>query len=387
MLHDVVILSRARTPIGSFNGGLSRFSAPELGAAALKVAVERAGLSGNDIGEVLMGQVLTAGVGQAPARQAALRAEIPASVPCTTVNKVCGSGLKAVMLGAQAILLGEAQIVAAGGMESMTQAPYLLPKARFGYRLGSGQVLDAILQDGLSDPYTQAHMGTFGDQCAAEFAFSRADQDDFAKISYERALNAHKNGYFKNELAFIGIEEDEEPKNYKPEKMPVLKPAFGPSGTVTVANASKINDGAAALVLASGTEAQKRGLKPLAKIIGTGTFAQEPARFTTAPIGAIQKAVQNAGILLSDIEYFEINEAFSTVTMACTKELNLSAERVNVWGGAVALGHPIGSSGARILCTLISVLQHHQAKYGCAAICLGGGEAVAVIVENMLLSK
>ncbi|MEI6806328.1 MAG: thiolase family protein [Myxococcaceae bacterium] len=382
MHNTVVIVSRARTPIGSFQGGLSSLTAPDLGAAVIAAAISRAGLSGSDLDEVLMGQVLTAGVGQAPARQAALKAEVPVSVPCTTVNKVCGSGLKAVMLATQSIQLGDTQIAVAGGMESMSNAPYIMPKARSGYRMGHNQVLDSILTEGLLDPYSKAHMGTFGDQCATENNFSREQQDLFAKTSYEKALLAQKNGFFESEIIPLLIDQDEEPKNYKPEKIPNLKPAFGASGTVTVANSSKINDGAAAVVLMSEAEAQKRGIKPLAKILSMATFAQDPAHFTTAPAGAIELAVQKAGLSLSDIDFFEINEAFSVVTMTCMKKLNLDHARVNAWGGAVALGHPIGCSGARLLTTLVSVLHHHKAKYGCVSICLGGGEAVAMIIEN-----
>jgi acetyl-CoA C-acetyltransferase len=381
MHHTVVIASRARTPIGSFLGGLSSLSAPDLGAAVIKSAVSRAGLTGSDLGEVVMGQVLSAGVGQAPARQAALKAEIPVSVPCTTINKVCGSGLKAIMFAAQSIQLGDTNIAVAGGMESMSQAPYMMPKARSGYRMGHQQVLDAILQDGLLDPYSKAHMGTFGDLCASEFKFSREEQDAFAKSSYEKALNAQKNGFF-TEITPLLIEQDEEPKNYKPEKMPNLKPAFDAFGTVTAANASKINDGAAAVVLMNESEAQKRGTQVQAKILSMATFAQDPAHFTTAPVGAIELALKKANLPLSAIDYFEINEAFSVVTMAAIKKLSLSPDRVNVWGGAVALGHPIGCSGARLLTTLVSILEHYQAKRGCVAICLGGGEAVAMIVER-----
>lgn len=381
MHHTVVIASRARTPIGSFLGGLGSLSAPDLGAAVIKSAISRAGLSGLDLDEVIMGQVLTAGVGQAPARQAALKAEIPVSVPCTTVNKVCGSGLKAVMLAAQSIQLGDTKIAIAGGMESMSNAPYIMPKARSGYRMGNQQVLDVILQDGLLDPYSEAHMGIFGDLCASEFNFSREEQDAFAKSSYEKALNAQKNNLFA-EITPLLIDQDEEPKNYKPEKIPNLKPAFDALGTVTAANASKINDGAAALVLMNESEAQKRNIKPLAKILSMATFAQDPAHFTTAPAAAIDLALKKAGLVLDDIDYFEINEAFSVVTMAAIKKLGLDATRVNIWGGAVALGHPIGCSGARLLTTLISILEHTQAKRGCVAICLGGGEAVAMVIEK-----
>ena len=382
MLHPVVIASRARTPIGKFSCALSALSAAELGAEVIKAAIKRAALVGSDIGEVILGQVLSAGVGQAPARQAALKAELPVSVPCTTINKVCGSGLKAIMLATQSIQLGETQIAIAGGMESMSNAPYLMPKVRQGYRMGNQTVLDAILQDGLLDPYSKAHMGVFGDQCAREFAFSREDQDAYAKNSYEKALAAQKNGFFVPEITPLLIDQDEEPAGYKPDKMPSLKPAFGPTGTVTAANASKINDGAAAVVLMSESEAQKRGIKPLARILSSATFAQDPAHFTTAPASAIQLALQKANLSLGDIDFFEINEAFSIVSMACIKKLNLNPAKVNIWGGAVALGHPIGCSGARLLVTLCSILEHHQAKLGCVSICLGGGEAVAMIIQR-----
>ncbi|MEI6789667.1 MAG: thiolase family protein [Myxococcaceae bacterium] len=378
MLQNVVIASRARTPIGKFSGALSALT-----AVVIEAAVQRAGLAGSDLDEVIMGQVLTAGVGQAPARQAALKAEIPVSVPCTTVNKVCGSGLKAIMLAAQSIQLGDTKIAVAGGMESMSNAPYIMPKARFGYRMGHQSVLDTILQDGLLDPYSKAHMGLFGDQCAAEFEFSREQQDAFAQSSYEKALTAQKNGLFNGEIISLLIDQDEEPAGYKPEKMPNLKPAFGPTGTVTPANASKINDGAAAVVLMSEAEAQKRGIQPLTQILSMATFAQDPAHFTTAPAGAIKLALQKAGLTLGDIDFFEINEAFSVVTMACIKELNLNPKKVNIWGGAVALGHPIGCSGARLLVTLCSILQHQQGKIGCVSICLGGGEAVAMIIKRL----
>lgn len=379
--QDVVIVSRARTPIGRFLGAFSAVPAPDLGAAVIQAAVSRAGLSGLDVDEVIMGQVLTAGVGQAPARQAALKADLPVSVPCTTVNKVCGSGLKAVILAAQSIQLGETQIAVAGGMESMSCAPYLMPKARLGYRMGNQAIWDAILQDGLLDPYSQAHMGVFGDQCAAEFHFSRQEQDAFAQSSYEKALSAQKNGFFKQEITPLLIDQDEEPAGYKPEKMALLKPAFASTGTVTAANASKINDGAAALVLMNESESCKRNIKPLVKIISMATFAQDPAHFTTAPAGAIKQALQKANLALSDIDFFEINEAFAVVAMACIQELGLDPAKVNIWGGAVALGHPIGCSGARLLVTLCSILENRQAKTGCVAICLGGGEAVALIIS------
>lgn len=390
MQRDVVIVSRARTAIGSFEGGLSSLSAPKLGATVLKAAVERAGLEGAEVSEVIMGQVLAAGVGQAPARQASIYAGIPNSVPCTTVNKVCGSGLKAVMLARQSILLSESDIVAAGGMESMSQAPYLLPSARKGMRMGDKTAVDSMIRDGLWDPYQDAHMGSFGDQCAQKFEFSREEQDEFAKLSYQRAQEAQRRGFFDGELVAVKLSdkqetvicEDEEPKRYRPEKMASLRPAFSREGSVTAANASKINDGAAALVLMGDDIAKKKQLTPLVRIVSQANYAHEPAWFSTAPIYAIKKALDQAELSASDVDLFEINEAFSNVTMAAMRELSLPHEKVNVWGGAVALGHPIGCSGARILVTLISAMIQRNAGLGCAALCLGGGGAVAMIVER-----
>jgi acetyl-CoA C-acetyltransferase len=383
MMNDVVIVSRARTPIGSFQGALSSMSAPQLGAHAIRAAIERSGILSSEIDEVIMGQVLSAGVGQAPARQASIDAGIPTSVPCTTVNKVCGSGLKAVMLARQSILLGEAKIVVAGGMESMTNAPYLLPTARSGMRMGNQTAVDSMIHDGLWDPYGKAHMGAFGDSCAAHFHFSRQDQDQYAQRSYERAIAAQQAGCFIDEIVAVnGISEDEEPKRYRPEKMTSLRPAFGKEGTVTAANASKINDGASALVIMSGDEARRRNIAPSAKIVSTATFAQDPAWFTTAPVGAIRTALSLANLQVNDIDVFEINEAFAVAAMAVSHELKLNLERVNMWGGAVSLGHPIGASGARILTTLVSIMMKNNLKTGCAALCLGGGEAVAVVVQR-----
>jgi acetyl-CoA C-acetyltransferase len=354
MPDQVVIVSRARTPIGSFQGALSAYSAPKLGSIAIKAALERAKLQPSDVNEVIMGEVLTAGVGQAPARQAAIGAGIPTSVPCLTVNKVCGSGLKAVMLARDAIRLGEANIVVAGGMESMTNAPYLLPTARRGMRMGNQSAVDSMILDGLWDPYGNAHMGCFGDLCAKEYKLSRQEQDAYAMASYERARTAQKAGHFEHEMVVVDdVKEDEEPSRYMPGKIPNLRPAFDKEGTVTAANSSKINDGAAALVVMSSLEAKKRGIKPLVEIISTGTFAQDPSWFTTAPIGAIKSALVKANLQANQIDLFEINEAFAAVSMVVTKELGLSAERVNVWGGAIALGHPIGCSGARILATAV----------------------------------
>jgi len=398
-----LILSRARTPIASFQSSLSSLTAAQLGSEAIKAALEKSGLSQkqieNNISEVVMGQVLAAGAGQAPARQASLGASLPNSIPCTTVNKVCGSGMKAIMMADQSIRLGEAEVCVAGGMESMSNAPYLLKEARSGLRMGDKKVVDSMIADGLWDPYGNAHMGCFGDATAEKFKFTRENQDDFAKASYEKALNAQQNNLFESEICEIKIKsrkgdllirEDEEPKNFKPEKFSTLRPAFGKDpekNTVTATNASKLNDGAAALVLAGedwiNQNNQNNNLNPQAKILATATFAHEPAWFTTAPVGAIKLALDKANLNIQDIDLFEINEAFSNVTMAAQRELELSAEKVNIFGGAVALGHPIGCSGARIVATLITALKHKNSKYGCAAICLGGGEACAMVIESI----
>lgn len=390
-MRQVVVVSAVRTPIGAFQGALSSLSAPRLGAAAIGEALKRASVAPADVSEVIMGNVLTGGVGQAPARQAALYAGLPHGVPCMTINKVCGSGLKAVMLARQAIALGDADIVVAGGQESMSNAPYLLPTARGGMRMGNQTAIDSMIHDGLWDPYGNAHMGNFGDACAKEHDFSREAQDAFAKASYERALAAQKAGLFQGEIVPVEVTEgkdkktialDEEPGRYKPEKIAGLKPAFGKDGSVTAANASKINDGAAALVLMSADEANKRGLTPLCTLIADGTHAKEPNQFTTAPAGAIEKALKKAALSAGDVDLWEINEAFAVVTMVTMKQLALSHDRVNIWGGAVALGHPIGSSGARLLTTLLSQMKHLDKKLGCASLCIGGGEAVALLVKR-----
>lgn len=390
-MREVVVVTAVRTPIGAFQGALSSLSAPALGAVAIRAALERAAVAPTEVSEVIMGEVLTAGVGQAPARQAALAAGLPTSVPCLTINKVCGSGLKAVMLARQAIALGEAEIVVAGGMESMSNAPYLLPTARGGMRMGNQTAVDSMIHDGLWDPYGDAHMGGFGDLCAREHGFSREDQDGFAKESYERALKAQSEGVFAREIVpveiagkkgAVVIDRDEEPGRYLPEKMPSLRAAFGKDGTVTAANASKIDDGAAALVLMSRDEATRRGLPVLATLVADGSFAQEPKWFTTAPAGSITRACERAGLAPTDIDLYEINEAFSVVTLATMKELGLARDRVNVHGGAVSLGHPIGCSGARILVTLVHALEHHGKSTGCASLCIGGGEAVAVVIRR-----
>lgn len=389
--NEVYIVSMARTPIGSMSGVLAQLSAVQLGTQAIKKAIERAGISGNDVEEVIMGNVIQANTGQAPARQAAIAAGVQVNATCTTVNKVCASGMKAIILGAQSILLGDKDVVVAGGMESMTNAPYLVANGRGGYRYGNAEMADAIVRDALQDPYTKEMMGSSGDRCAKKFNFTREQQDAFALESYRRAGEAYKNGSFSNELFDVElpgkevsyVKEDEEYKKLRADKVPTLKPAFGKEGTVTAVNASKINDGAAAVVLMSGKKVKELGLKPLAKLIGYADAEQAPDDFTTSPSIAMPKAAAKAGVDIRDIEYFEINEAFSNVTMANTQLLNLDPTKVNVYGGAVSLGHPVGASGARIICTLISVLQNNNAKLGSAGICNGGGGASAVVIERV----
>jgi acetyl-CoA C-acetyltransferase len=388
--RSVVIVGAKRTAIGSFQGQFNNASAVDLGAAAIAGAVEQAGVDGSDLSEVIMGCVLPAGLGQAPARQAALKAGVPTSVGCTTVNKVCGSGLKAVMLGHDAIKAGSSELVVAGGMESMSNAPYLLPKARGGMRMGHGQVLDHMFWDGLQSPYDQQMMGMFGEMCADKYAFSRVDQDGFAIASVERAQRAVHKGDFIDEIVPVTVtsrrtehvcKEDEEPHRCNIGKIPTLRPAFKKDGTVTAANSSKISDGAAATVLMTAQEAQTRGLTPLAQIVAHATFAHEPEWFTTAPSAAIPLVVEKAGWSMQDVDLFEINEAFAAVTMAAMADNGLDHSRVNVNGGACALGHPIGASGARVLVTLIHALRRRGLKRGVASLCLGGGEAVAVAIR------
>lgn len=390
--NDAYILSAQRTAVGSFQGQFANTPAPRLGAAAIASAVEKAGVDKNKIDEVVFGQVLTAGSGQAPARQAALYAGLSNSAVCMTINKVCGSGLKAVMLASDSLRLGQAQLVVAGGQENMTLAPHLLEKSRAGYRMGPTTVADSMIKDGLWDPYDDFHMGVAAELCVKEHKFSREEQDEYAKQSYEWALKAQKEGLFNNEITpvevkdrkgTLNLSEDEEPQKVKFDKMPSLRPAFDKEGTVTAANASKINDGAAALVLANQEMVHSQGLKPMARIVASASFAQEPKWFTTAPAGAMKKACSQAGLKMSDMDLFEINEAFAVVAMAAIKELNIPRDKVNVHGGAVAIGHPIGGSGARILTTLLHALKARDKKYGMASICIGGGEAVAVIVENL----
>ncbi len=381
----IVIVSAARTPLGGFQGALKSKSAPELGASAIKASVERAGLAPEDIDEALMGCVLPAGLGQAPARQAALGAGLPLAVPCTTVSKVCGSGMKSVMLGHDLIAVGSANIVVAGGMESMTNSPYLLEKARGGYRLGHGKVLDHMFLDGLEDAYDKGRlMGTFAEDTAQHYQFSREAQDEFALLSLARAAKATKDGSFAAEIVTLDeLGEDEQPGKAKPEKIPNLKPAFRSDGTVTAANSSSISDGAASLILMRRSEAEKRGLSPLAVIRGHAGHAQEPAWFTTAPVGAMNKLLEKVGWSTGDVDLYEINEAFAVVALAAMREMDLPADKVNVHGGACALGHPIGASGARILVTLLAALEKYDLKKGVASLCIGGGEATAMAVERL----
>jgi acetyl-CoA C-acetyltransferase len=387
----IVIVAAARTPMGAFQGELKSFAAPELGAAAIRAAVERAKIRPEDVQEVIMGCVLPAGQGQAPARQASIGAGLPLAAGCTTVNKRCGSGMKAAMLAHDALLAEKDYVVVAGGMESMTNAPYLLPKARAGLRMGHGQVIDHMFYDGLEDAYDKGKlMGVFAEDCAQKFSFTREAQDQFAIASLERAQKANKQGGFAWEITPIAIkagkdekfiEMDEQPFKANFEKIPALKPAFRKDGTVTAANSSSISDGAAALVLMRRSSAERRGLTPLAVIAGHSTHAQEPGLFTTAPVGAIAKLFERTGWSAKDVDLYEINEAFAVVTMAAMKEHGLPHEKVNVHGGACALGHPIGASGARIVVTLIGALRKYGLKRGVASLCIGGGEATAMAVE------
>jgi len=387
----IVIAAAARTPMGGFQGELKGFAAPELGAAAIRAAVERARLKPEDVQEVLMGCVLPAGQGQAPARQAALGAGLPQSAGCTTVNKMCGSGMKAAMLAHDSVISGSYDIVVAGGMESMTNAPYLLPRARAGLRMGHGQVLDHMFYDGLEDAYDKGRlMGTFAEECAGTYKFSREAQDAFAIQSLQRAKQANSDGSFAWEITPLAvkagkeqkfIEMDEQPFKANLEKIPTLKPAFRKDGTVTAANSSSISDGAAALVLMRRSTAEKRGLAPIATIVGHSTHAQAPALFTTAPVGAIRKLLEKTSWKAQEVDLYEINEAFAVVTMAAMQEHKLAHEKVNVHGGACALGHPIGASGARILVTLIGALRKRGGRRGVASLCIGGGEATAMALE------
>ncbi len=392
-MRQAVIVSATRTPIGSFQGHLSSLPATKLGSIAIAGALEKIELRGQEVNEVIMGNVLSAGLGQAPARQAALGASLPNSVGCTTINKVCGSSLKAVMLANQAIVAGDAEVVLAGGMESMSNAPYLLPKARVGYRLGHGELVDSMIRDGLWDVYHQFHMGEAAELCGETLNISREEQDEFSATSYRRALEAQKRGDFKREIVAVGVPqdkgaeqivaEDEEPKRLRIDKLPKLNPAFKWKGTITPGNASSISDGAAALVVMLEDKAEALGLRPLARIVGSSSFATEPAMFTTAPAQAIFTLLKNCRCDLIDIDLFEINEAFAVASIAVNRELDLNPEKVNVRGGAVALGHPIGASGARILTTLIHSLEDLDLVTGVASLCIGGGEAVAMMIERV----
>jgi len=387
----IVIVSAARTPMGGFQGELKGFAAPELGAAAIRAAVERAKLKPEDVQEVIMGCVLPAGQGQAPARQASLGAGLPLAAGCTTVNKMCGSGMKAAMLASDLLTAGSMDIVVAGGMESMTNAPYLLLKARAGLRMGHGQVIDHMFYDGLEDAYDKGRlMGSFAEDCAQKYAFSRQAQDAFAIASLQRAQKANKEGWFAWEITPIAlkagkdekfIETDEQPFKANFDKIPTLKPAFRKDGTVTAANSSSISDGAAALVLMRRSTAEQRGLAPLATVAGHATHAQEPGWFTTAPVGAMKKLFERTGWSAEKVDLFEVNEAFAVVAMAAMQELKLPHEKLNVHGGACALGHPIGASGARILVTLIGALRKYGGRRGVASLCIGGGEATAMAIE------
>ncbi len=393
MSKEVVIVSYARTPVGSFQGVLSTVPTPRLGATAIKAAIERAGISNDVVDEVIMGCVLPAGIGQAPARQAALYSGLPDSVECMTINKVCGSGLKAVMLAEQAIKAGDADIIVAGGMENMTMAPYYLPDGRMGMRMGNKKVIDGMVYDGLWDPYDNVHMGSCAERLAKEKPYSREEQDEFAVESYRRSTAAIEAGLFKDEIVPVEVPQrrgdpvivdtDEEPGRGRPEKMAKLRPAFDREGTITAANASSINDGAAAVVVMSREKAEEMGLQPLVKIVSQASASQKPVYFTTAPAKAMQKALDKAGMKAADIDVFEINEAFSNVALDAIRTFDIDQGKVNLRGGAVSIGHPIGASGARILVTLLSVMKQTGAGNGLATLCIGGGEAAALIVEKV----
>jgi acetyl-CoA C-acetyltransferase len=392
IMKQVVIVAAARTPIGSFNGALASVAAPRLGAVVVAEVLRRAGVQPEVVDEVIMGNVLPAGTGQAPARQAALFAGLPEQVACTTVNKVCGSGLKAVMLAAQAIACGDAEVVVAGGMENMSQVPHYLPEARNGLRLGHGRVVDGMIHDGLWDVYNNFHMGNAAEICARDMAISRADQDAFAAESYRRSTAAIAVGAFQREIVPVPVPQrkgdpvlvdtDEEPGKGRPDKLASLNPAFDKAGTVTAGNASSINDGAAALLLMSADKARELGLKPMARVVAAAGVAQKPEWFTTAPAASINKALAKAGLRLDEIDLFEINEAFSVVSLANERLLKVDPAKVNPRGGAVSLGHPIGASGARVLVTLLHELEDLGKRRGLASLCIGGGEAVALIVER-----
>lgn len=391
MLKDVYLAGSVRTAIGGFCGSLAEVPAPVLAATAIKAAMQRAGVKPQDVDEVILGNVLAAGLGQNIARQASIGAGLSPQVGATTVNKLCGSGLKSVMFAAQAIQCGDAQLIVAGGTENMSAAPYILPKGRNGYRMGHGEVWDSLIKDGLWDAYNNLHMGVFGDRCAAKYQFTQKDQDDYAVTSYQRAIQAQKDGTFRDEIVPVEIttrkgttvvDQDEEPGRFNEEKMRALKPAFGKDGSVTAGNASSVNDGAAAVVVASAEKVKQLGLKPQAKILGYSTYSREPEWFTLAPVCAIDNLLKKLGLKVDDVDLFELNEAFSVVPMAAMKDLAIRHDRLNIHGGAVALGHPIGASGARTLATLLNAMPRRQAKVGVNALCIGGGEAVAMAIQR-----
>ena len=390
MLTDVYLTGGTRTAIGTFGGMFEQTPAPALGSAAVKAALQRAGVDGDQVDEVIFGNVIGAGLGQNVARQVAIGAGLSPTIGGTTINKVCGSGLKAVMLAAQAIQSGDASLIVAGGTENMSRAPYLLDKARSGYRMGDGKIIDSLIRDGLWDVYNNVHMGTCGDRCAEKYGISREQQDEFAVTSFKRAIAAAGSGAFAEEITPVDVragkdtvpaKEDENLKKFNEEKLCKLRPAFGEKGSVTAGNASSINDGAAALIVASADKVKQLGIKPQARILGYATFSREPEWFTLAPIGAIGKLLKQIGLKVSDIGLFEINEAFAVVPMAAMMDLGIPHEKCNVHGGAVALGHPIGASGARTLVTLINAMKHKGARIGVDSLCIGGGEAVAMAIE------
>jgi acetyl-CoA C-acetyltransferase len=392
MSNEAWIIEGVRTPIGAMSGALAAVPAAQLGATCIQAVLTRTKLDPGRVDEVIMGNVLGAGQGQNPARQASIGAGLPAAVGAVTINKVCGSGLKAVMMAADAIRLGEAGLVVAGGMESMSRAPYLLTRAREGYRMGNGELIDSMVHDGLWDVYGNKHMGTYGDRCAQKYSFTKAQQDDFAVRSHTRARKANADGIFAREVVPVAItvkgktttvSDDEGPTKFDEAKLRSLKPAFGPEGTITAGNASSINDGAAALLVAAPALAKTLGLNPVARIVGAATFSREPEWFTIAPIGALEKLLQKVGWTVASTDLFEINEAFAAVTMAAERALEIPAEKVNIFGGAVALGHPIGCSGARVLVTLLNGLKQTGGRRGIACLCVGGGEAVALAVETL----
>jgi acetyl-CoA C-acetyltransferase len=390
MLKDVFLAGGVRTPIGGFSGSLSTVSAPALGSQATRSALERAGLAADAVQEVIFGNVLGAGLGQNVARQVSIGAGIAPNVPAMTVNKVCGSGLKAVMLAAQAIQCGDSDVVVAGGTENMSQAPYLLPQARSGYRMGNGELVDSMIRDGLWDVYNDMHMGMCGDRCAERYEFTRQQQDDFAVASYQRAINAQEAGLFAQEIvpvevasrkSTVVVDRDEEPARFDEQKLRGLRPAFGKEGSVTAGNASSINDGAAAIVVLSSEKAQELGVQPVARVIGYSSFSREPEWFTLAPVGAVDGLLKHLQWDAGSVDLYEVNEAFSVVPMAVMKDLDVPHDKMNVHGGAVALGHPIGASGARVLVTLLGALRARQVQRGIVSLCIGGGEAVAMAVE------